>query len=79
MSRAAVERERNRIDISQEASEIIYDLIDRGHFAGTRELIDEALSLLQLKLVNDSQSLAEIYEDKEGLSELADLQLGDGA
>ncbi|RYZ90729.1 MAG: hypothetical protein EOP04_02965 [Proteobacteria bacterium] len=71
------ETERPRIDVSPNAIGIIDDLIERGHFESVRAIIDAALPLLQLKLVNDTQGFADLYEDVEAMNEMTMLQLKD--
>ena len=67
--------ERPRIDVSARAAVIIDDLLERGQFDSVREIIDAALPLLQIKLVNDSQLFADQYEDADSMKEMTELQL----
>ena len=69
------ETERPRIDVSIKARGIIDDLMERGHFESVRAIIDVALPLLQLKLVNETQGFAELYEDEASMKEMTELQL----
>ncbi|MBC7659193.1 MAG: hypothetical protein H7249_05740 [Chitinophagaceae bacterium] len=71
------ETERPRIDVSLNAIGIIDDLMERGLFESVRAIIDAALPLLQLKLVNETQGYADLYEDDESMREMTELQLKD--
>jgi Arc/MetJ-type ribon-helix-helix transcriptional regulator len=71
------ESERSRVDISPRSLTIIEDLIERGFFESPRELIEAALPLLQVALVNETQHFAEQYEDAESVMEMSDLQLAE--
>lgn len=70
---------RQRIDISLNSMAIIEDMIERGYFENPRQLIEAALPLLQIKLVNETQHVAEQDGYEEAIREMTDLQLKDVA